>query len=1254
MTLYKAVNQYRLKDNSVSMGFFSTFMGGQLTSQLRDLEGAMSYKGAASAVLVRKGRGYHFVALLNYNGKILYGDPEAGNFEDMTNNMGLLGGFIQAAIFNSPYIITNMTNIAKVGGKGFLSAIGNGIKSIGSKLWGGIKSVGASIGKAIGFGNQSVGGVNLSNGNASSGNQDSGPRQGGFNTYEGSAYEFTPGYMLPTVAGASNSGVTGTFVNGPWLEKITALIYKNETGKDWGDMSGLYNISKDTGGSLSYGIFGFNTRSGSLQSFARAYGAKWGLTATDYGSMNGQFATQFKAAATKDPNGFKNDQIAHYFNTQLGDRFKNGFKNYLVSKGVPANIAGDLGVQTIIADMYPPKQGLVESKGYLTAISKATSAKEAVEILHQKDVAGIRDEFSRALRDGSAKYNGLLTRSNSRYQTALGYIGQAGGFSSLTPLDRSYIVSTNWISSKSPNWKAERACGPASAYTLHKIFIGKDNPVRTESFLKLADQYAEKGSGWVNASYFERFGGEKVVMSGKEMIDNITSNAYVGRAVVFLRGAHYVILANRGNMIYYIDTHGERGNGSIETLNAELKRELSTSQEATCIFFKSFLHIENAINNNSYKAAKIEANVLQSGGAPANNNATTNSSGNNNSSSMSTTIANALNKSTQQISNTISNTVKTGIVNNGTEPAWILIGKKEIGSTDGNKYLAILNMKNTQWCASYVMWCFNKAGIIFPYSASSQAPVNDSSNWEKLANPVIGCVGVWKNTNETKRKEGGHMGFYLGMNGTAASILSGNPKVDIKDYGIPKTRGGKEFVGWFIPKAAKGQLGNYQALQDHVAPNGDIGVNGVDSSIKMKNGSIGGFIDEKGNFIDLEKGIKKYQQDLWNYKHPREAAMNAALAGSVGNAGSTAAITGTVGALGLSQANDMVSGLPIENGKPNVSADSPAVKAANYAWDHPYGGKSACGAAVGTALDKFFKTKMKTPRHASTWFGAKILTIEKGREGSPDAANAQMANVSTMQANGFKMISVASTPQIGDVLCYNDPARPWWYGHVCMLSYKGWVSYYQQKSFFCYSSSDPTKAKFTLWRYNDGAGGGEDDGIDPSINTGNNSLNQAILAKYKKLQGDTTLSTANWNKPTNTATYNLPHSKVIANSKASELIKMPKSSAISNTPDSVFKGSNYDINKLQYSELQRLNANIEKLVGNSDLANKLDKAQLESLKDIAKTNETISKKENQIGKFVSGKTEDGQDKEEFKRLEDVYKKWTNDKTQLTNDGKSFN
>lgn len=1254
MALYKSVNQYRLKDNSVSMGFFSTFLGGQLTSQLRDLIGAMNYKGAAASVLVRKGRGYHFVALLNYNGKILYGDPEAGNFEDITNNMGLLGGFIQAAVFNSPFIMTNMTNIARVGGKGFLSGLINGAKNIGSKIWGGIKSVGASIGKAIGFGNQAVGGVNLSSGAEGAGNQGSETRTGGFNTYEGSAYEFTPGYVLPGAQVAGDQGAGGgTFVNGPWLEKITALIYKHETGKNWGDMSGLYNISVDTGGSLSYGIFGFNTRSGSLQSFAKAYGQKWGLTATDYGSRNGQFAAQFRAAAQKDPNGFKTDQMTHYFNTQLGDRFKNGFKNYLVSKGVPANIAGDLGVQTIIADMYPPKQGLVESKGYLSAISKATSAKEAIEILHQKDVNGIRDEFSRALRDGSAKYSGLLDRSNSRYQTALGYIGQAGGFSSLTPLDRSYIVSTNWISSKSPNWKAERACGPASAYTLHKIFIGKDNPVRTESFLKLADQYAEKGSGWVNASYFERFGGEKVVMTGKEMIDNITSNAYTGRAVVFLRGAHYVIIANRGNMLYYIDTHGERGNGSIETLNAELKRELSTSQEATCIFFKSFLHIENAINNNSYKATKVEANILQSGGAPANNNTSTSS--NSISSTVSGAMKNTFSNFNNQVNNTIANATIAGQNSTGgnIEPAWILIGKKEIGSTDRNKYLAVVNMRDTQWCASFVMWCFKQAGINFPYSASSQAPVNDSSNWEKLSSPVYGCVGVWKNTNETKRKEGGHMGFYLGMNGTAASILSGNPKVDIKDYGIPKTRQGKEFVGWYVPKAAKGQMGNYQALGDHVAPNGDLGVNGVDSSIKMKNGSIGGFMDSSGNFIDLEKGIKAYQQNLWNYKHPRESSINAALANSVGNAGSTAAISGTVGALGLSQANDMVKGAPIKNGGTSVNPNSPAVKAAEYIKRNiGTTGDSSCGEAVGNGLDKNFPKKLKLKRHASSFFGSHVLTTSHG-----DARKFECNNVDVMKANGFEIISCASTPQPGDVLAYTKPSIPGWYGHVCVMASDGfWYSYFKQKSFFVYSSSSkPTDAQYTLWRYSGGIGGGiEDDGIDPSINTGNKSQNNAILSKYQKMQGNTTLSTTSWNNSSNTATYNLPYSKIVANTKATDLLRMPRSGATPNTPDSVFKGTGNEFDKLQYTELQRLNANIEKLVGNSNIANKLDKAQLESLKDIAKTNETISKKENQIGHFVSGKTEDGQNKEEFKRLEETYKSWTKDVVQLTNDGKSFN
>lgn len=1259
MALYKSVNQYRLKDNSVSMGFFSTFLGGQLTSQLRDLIGAINYKGAAASVLVRKGRGYHFIALLNYNGKILYGDPEAGNFEDITNNMGLLGGFIQAAVFNSPFIMTNMTNIARVGGKGFLSGLINGAKNIGSKIWGGIKSVGASIGKAIGFGNQAVGGVNLSSGNEGTGNQGSETRTGGFNTYEGSAYEFTPGYMMPNVAGA-NQGVTGDMqgyqANSP-IERIMSNITMGEFDvANPKDPKVLGRSSPDTGGSQSYGIWGINTRRGnSWWDFIKTHLGQSGdpyLIQNANSPNTSEYQRRWKAFAEANPE------------KMFAMQYDWGWRNYFKPMGVSGSsnlgqqlsawmnpkLANDMGVQMMVFDLATQRGPGGAKKALLAAgAANMTDPRAFIETVTANELRDAPRNFGNT----PSQLRGVMTnRIPGRKARSMSYVGQAGGFSGLTPLDRSYIVSTNWISSKSPNWKAERACGPASAYTLHKIFIGKDNPVRTESFLRLADQYAEKGSGWVNASYFERFGGEKVVMTGKEMMDNITSNAYMGRAVVFLRGAHYVIIANRGNMLYYIDTHGERGNGSIETLNAELKRELSTSQEATCIFFKSFLHIENAINNNSYKATKVEANILQSGGAPANNTST---SSNGISSTVGSAMKNTFSNFNNQVNNTVANATIAGQNSTGgnIEPAWILIGKKEIGSTDRNKYLAVVNMRDTQWCAAFVMWCFKQAGINFPYSASSQAPVNDSSNWEKLSSPVYGCVGVWKNTNETKRKEGGHMGFYLGMNGTAASILSGNPKVDIKDYGIPKTRQGKEFVGWYVPKAAKGQMGNYQALGDHVAPNGDLGVNGVDSSIKMKNGSIGGFMDSSGNFIDLEKGIKSYQQNLWNYKHPREASINAALANSVGNAGSTAAISGTVGALGLSQANDMVSGLPIENGKPNVSADSPAVKAANYAWDHPFGGKSACGAAVGTALDKFFKTKMKTPRHASTWFGAKILTIEKGKEGSPDAANAQMANVSNMQANGFKMISVASTPQIGDVLCYNDPARPWWYGHVCMLSYKGWVSYYQQKSFFCYSSSDPSKAKFTLWRYNDGAGGGEDDGIDPSINTGNDSMNQAILAKYKKMQGNTTLSTTSWNNSSNTATYNLPHSKIVANTKATDLLRMPRSGATPNTPDSIFKGTGNEFDKLQYTELQRLNANIEKLVGNSNIANKLDKAQLESLKDIAKTNETISKKENQIGHFVSGKTEDGQNKEEFKRLEETYKSWTKDVVQLTNDGKSF-
>lgn len=1270
MSLYKAVNQYRLKDNSVSMGFFSSYLGGQLTSQLRDLEGALSYKGAAASVLVRKGRGYHFVAVLNYNGKILYGDPEAGNFEDMTNNLGLLGGFIQAAIFNSPYIITNMTNIARVGGKGFMNSIVEGAKNIGSKIWGGIKSVGSAIGKMIGFGNQAVGSTKI----GSDGNPlevaNNEPRKGGFNTYEGSAYEFTPGYAIPGAPGAGaatgnvdTSGIPS--VEGDWMHKIAAIVYKGETEKEWSDLSAIGRVSPDPPYGASYGVFGMNSHWGSAKAFAQKYGPQFGITATDYSNPKGSFASQMKAAAAANPQAFANAQIAWFFNDylkglKLGAGKAPSVKAILMHNGVPEKIASDLGVQSYFVDMWAGKFNLVNTEYGIAA--KAPDPVSAIKAVSAEDYRKAPSDFHGPIKAG-VKLQSIQGRriGQIRLPRSLALAGQTGGFSSLTPLDKSYIVSTNWISSKSPNWKAERACGPASAYTLHKIFIGKDNPVRTESFLRLADQYAEKGSGWVNASYFERFGGEKTVMTGKEMIDTIESREYLGRAVVFLRGAHFVIIANRGNMIYYIDTHGERGNGSIETLSSELKRELSTSQEATCIFFKSFLHIENAINNNSYKSVRIADNILEAGGAPPSNNNNTSNKGSTTTSSSSSSSSSLLKGVTDKVSE-VANKATVTATSANKEPAWVTIGKKEVGSRDGNKYLAVTTgaKDNKLWCASFVMWCFSQAGIKFEYSAASQAPVSDSSNWEKLSQPYYGCVGVWKNTEVTKRKEGGHMGFFLGMNGSYASILSGNPEVNIKDYGIPRTREGKEFVGWFIPKVAKGQMGSVQGTGDHVAPNGDAGTPGttVDSTIKMKNGSIGGFFNSKGEYVDFSAGIKKYQQNLWNYKHPREAAIAAATA-SVGQAGSAAAnsgdtVSGPVGSLGLSKANDMVSGLPVENGKPNVSADSPAVKAANYAWDHPYGGKSSCGAAVGTALDKFFKTKMKTPRHASTWFGAKVLSIAKGRDGSPDAANAQMANVSNMQSNGFKMISVASTPQVGDVLCFNDPARPWWYGHVCMLSYKGWVSYYRQKSFFCYSPSNLTKAKYTLWRYNEGAGGGEDDGIDPSINTGDNSLNQAILAKYKRLQGNTTLSTSEWNRTSTSATYSVPHSKIIANTKAIDNLRVAKSGATPSKANNIFNGSSNEIGKLQYSELQKLNNNLERLLQNSELANKLDKAQLDSLKDIADTNEKISKQKNMIGKLVSGKTDDGQDKEEFKRLEETYKKWTSNVTQLTNDGKSFN
>lgn len=245
------------------------------------------------------------------------------------------------------------------------------------------------------------------------------------------------------------------------------------------------------------------------------------------------------------------------------------------------------------------------------------------------------------------------------------------------------------------------------------------------------------------------------------------------------------------------------------------------------------------------------------------------------------------------------------------------------------------------------------------------------------------------------------------------------------------------------------------------------GATGGGTQIETPQANLRGrFVSKSGKKFTFAGALSKYLKKIGNTIINVAGGGGAVPSANTGGSGSY-----TSSETGLSSSNDMVPGLPVENGVDNFSKNTPGVKVAEYIKSHVgTTGKSSCGAAVGNGIEGVFGNgKLRRPRHASSWFGAKILK-------PGDAANAQMINVEVMKSLGYKMISCASKPQVGDIIAYNDASRPAWYGHVCCLTSDGWYSYFKQNSFYVYNKRGPKEnCKYTLWRYNEGAGDGEDE-----------------------------------------------------------------------------------------------------------------------------------------------------------------------------------
>lgn len=135
------------------------------------------------------------------------------------------------------------------------------------------------------------------------------------------------------------------------------LVSQAETGDPNLGPRALGNISRDAGGTKSYGFTGLNSGSGSLAQFVREYGAQFGLR----GSLGSPgFDAQWHAASTEQTKEFRDAQLKFFADHDVAT-----VRRDLRSVGIPENITGDPRVMTYFADRHVQMGNLALSQaGY--------------------------------------------------------------------------------------------------------------------------------------------------------------------------------------------------------------------------------------------------------------------------------------------------------------------------------------------------------------------------------------------------------------------------------------------------------------------------------------------------------------------------------------------------------------------------------------------------------------------------------------------------------------------------------------------------------------------------------------------------------------------------------------------------------------------------------------------------------------------------------------------------------------------------
>ena len=590
---------------------------------------------------------------------------------------------------------------------------------------------------------------------------------------------------------------------------------------------------------------------------------------------------------------------------------------------------------------------------------------------------------------------------------------------------------------------------------------------------------------------------------------------------------------------------------------------------------------------------------------------------------------------------------------------WMNIALKELGSTNSGKYK---KGGGGSWCMAFIWWCLSQAGSKIPYTESSQSPINDTANWTQLSNPVFGCVIVYTNEGDPSH---GHVDFYIGpgQGGKDFEVIGGNnihngvSQVRRFHRNKSSTYNGitKKVTGYFIPTDMKDKLGGtFSDVTGQSAPGGDGqstgGQSAPASGIKFYDPATGKVIDFS---VAVSNAVNKLNG---NSGVPNGGADTGGVTGTT-TGGSGSAVPG---------GKDMVAGLPVEKGGSVDNSSIPA-RLADACLDTPVNGtkprsttksQHRCATAINNAIGKVFGNRPSAD--ANGYYGA--------RWGASSDGNM----IQTLQNLGFKMISVASTPQVGDIVAMTDPrakvpgtvvnGKKCGYGHVVMyVGDKGggkaqWCSdFLQEKGAYPYLSLGKLEEQgFTMWRY---VGGGastkaENVGGKNKVRSGDGQRTTNTSSGLKMERGGPADDTPNNNRDGLARLLRTSEASRIRGKESFDLNKYKSTefnrvggvikstgTAMAKTHNNSITGSSTDANALTFHMLKqsidKLNENMERQLMLNKGMLQVNSAQLETLEQVKSNTKKIG---------LTNVASNLQDQNKFQKLQSKLKEWTKDIT----------